>query len=75
VTVSLCCQPEKVELLVSDDGRGFDVQDISSEHLGLDIMRERAEAIRATLKIESQIGHGTQVVVIWSDIQRMEGYD
>jgi len=75
VTVSLCCQPEEVELLVSDDGRGFDVQDISSERLGLGIMRERAEAIRATLKIESQIGHGTQVVVIWSDIQRMEGYD
>jgi signal transduction histidine kinase/PAS domain-containing protein len=75
VTVSLCCQPEEVELLVSDDGRGFDLRDISSEHLGLDIMRERAEAIGATLRIASQIGHGTQVVVIWSDIQRMEGYD
>jgi signal transduction histidine kinase len=75
VTVSLCCQPEGVELLVSDDGRGFNVQDISPEHLGLGIMRERADAIGAMLKIESQIGQGTQVLIVWPDTQRREGHD
>jgi GAF domain-containing protein/HAMP domain-containing protein len=54
-----------VELCVSDDGQGFDTEDISPDHLGLGIMRERAEAIGATLKIESQIGHGTQVAIVW----------
>lgn len=75
VTVSLCCQPEGVELLVSDDGRGFNLQDISPEHLGLGIMRERADAIGAMLKIESQIGQGTQVLIAWPDTQRREGHD
>jgi signal transduction histidine kinase len=28
-------------------------------------MRERAEAIKATLHIESQIGQGTQMTLVW----------
>ena len=56
-----------VELRISDDGRGFDPQGVSPESLGLGIMRERAEAIGAALKIESQVGHGTEVVVVWED--------
>jgi signal transduction histidine kinase len=56
-----------VVLRISDDGRGFDPDQVSPESLGLGIMRERAEAIGATLKIESQVGQGTQVVVVWKD--------
>ena len=74
-TVSLHCRPGQAEMCVSDDGRGFNLQDISPEHLGLGIMRERAAAIGATLEVESQTGHGTQVTVVWSEIQRMEGHD
>jgi len=54
-----------IELRIIDDGRGFDLADASLRHLGLRIMRERAEAIDAELKIESQVGHGTRVVVVW----------
>jgi signal transduction histidine kinase len=68
--VSLHCQPGEVVLRVSDDGLGFDPENVSPEHLGLGIMRERAEAISATLTIESQPGHGTRVVVVWSDERR-----
>jgi signal transduction histidine kinase len=79
-TVSLHCSPtglnekvqvEWVKLCVSDDGRGFDVNSVSPDHLGIGIMRERAEAIDASLTIESQPGHGTQVIVMWQDIQRI----
>jgi len=66
-TVSLHRQSKQVELYISDDGRGFDPEGISPESLGLGIMRERAEAIGATLEIESQVGQGTRVVVIWKD--------
>ena len=31
------------------------------------IMRERADTIGATLAVDSAPGHGTQVVVRWSD--------
>jgi signal transduction histidine kinase len=57
--------PVSVELSVSDDGRGFQQAGISADHLGLSIMRERAEAIDAALMIESEIGCGTHLVVIW----------
>ena len=56
-----------VELRVSDDGRGFDPESVPPESLGLGIMHERAEAIGAMLKIDSQVGHGTEVVVVWKD--------
>jgi len=55
-----------VELRVSDDGRGFDPGRVSPEHFGLGIMRERAEAIGATLTIDSGAGRGTQVTVVWT---------
>jgi signal transduction histidine kinase len=55
----------KVELQIQDDGRGFEPGKVSPDHLGLSIMRERAETISAQLLIESQAGHGTRVRVIW----------
>ena len=69
-TVTLSCEPERVELCISDDGRGFDPQSISPHHLGVGIMHERAKAIGATLKIESQPGYGTRIVVAWEDEER-----
>jgi signal transduction histidine kinase len=54
-----------VELYVRDNGQGFDVKEIPPDHLGLGIMRERAEAIGARLQIESEGGRGTEVRVYW----------
>ena len=54
-----------VELRISDDGRGFDPEGIPPESLGLGIMRERAEAIGATLAIGSEVGRGTEVTAVW----------
>jgi signal transduction histidine kinase/ligand-binding sensor domain-containing protein len=54
-----------VELRVSDDGRGFDLDCVPSDRLGLGIIRERAQAIGATLEIESEPGRGTQIRVKW----------
>jgi two-component system nitrate/nitrite sensor histidine kinase NarX len=72
VTVSLTCQPAQVVLYISDDGCGFDPSSISPDHLGVSIMHERARTIGATLKIESQPGHGTQVEVTWPDTGERE---
>ena len=72
VEVSLLCNPERVELAIRDDGVGFDPESVSADHLGLGIMRERAEAVGAAITVESQIDRGTQVVVVWTDAQRKE---
>jgi signal transduction histidine kinase/ligand-binding sensor domain-containing protein len=56
-----------VELQIRDDGQGFDPEVARPDHLGLGIMRERAEAIGARLQIESVIGQGTQVTLFWRE--------
>ena len=58
-----------LELRISDDGHGFDPDKISPGSFGLDIMQERAEAIGAELKIYSQIGRGTEIIVRWPGVQ------
>ncbi len=66
VEVALRALPQGVELRVADDGRGFDPTRVSSEHLGLGIMRERADAIGAQFTIESGRERGTLVTAAWS---------
>jgi len=56
---------ERVELRVSDDGRGFDPSSVPPDRLGLGIIHERAQAVGATVEIESEPGHGTQIIVVW----------
>jgi len=65
--ISLFYQAERVELCIRDDGRGFDPGVVSSEHLGIKIMHERAAAINAMIDLKSSPGNGTQIKVIWSD--------
>ena len=67
VHVHMTCEPNHVELTISDDGRGFEVGSIAPGHLGLGIMRERADGIGAALEIESQPGHGTKILIVWSE--------
>jgi len=71
--VYLHCRADEVELQISDNGQGFDPSRVAFEHLGLDIMRERAETIGATLRVESQPGSGAQVIVIWPQIPAKRG--
>lgn len=56
---------DQVEMLISDNGRGFDPAKVPSTSLGLNIMRERAVAIGARLTISSEAHQGTQVRVVW----------
>jgi signal transduction histidine kinase len=64
-TVHLSRQDAEIELLLCDDGQGFDPNAVAPQHLGLEIMRERAKAIGATLQITSEPGGGTQVRLVW----------
>ncbi len=65
VSVSLHSRDDATELVVSDDGRGFDPTHIPPDHLGLSIMRERAEAVGAVLALDSVPGQGTRVRLYW----------
>jgi len=58
----------EVKLVIQDDGVGFFSETRRSDQLGVRIMYERAEAIQAILSLESQLGYGTQVTLIWSSV-------
>ena len=61
-----------VLLSIRDDGRGFDPTQVPHNRLGLGIMQERAQAIGATITLESQLGHGTQVTILWEQEGQQE---
>ncbi len=65
VSIEFDPRPGGVELVIADDGCGFNVQAVSGRRgrLGLLTMRERAEAVNAHLQLESRAGQGTRVVV------------
>jgi PAS domain S-box-containing protein len=54
-------------LSVHDDGQGFDILQVTPEHLGLAIMRERSESIGGRLTIESVPGEGTEITIRWAN--------
>jgi ligand-binding sensor domain-containing protein/signal transduction histidine kinase len=56
---------QRVTLQVKDNGRGFDLDSIPPGRMGVGIMAERAEAIGAELRIDSEPGKGTLIVVVW----------
>jgi signal transduction histidine kinase len=58
---------EQVRLSITDNGAGFDPTSVTADHLGLKIMCERSEAIRAKFSLYSEPGEGTQVTVTWQD--------
>lgn len=66
-TVTLKTDRGRVALSIQDDGRGFALLDINPDSLGLSIMRERAEAIKAILEIDTAFGEGTNVTVVWEE--------
>jgi PAS domain S-box-containing protein len=65
--VTLRRGPERSELVVVDDGRGFEPADVGPGSLGLSIMRERAEAAGLELRVESHEGGGTRIVAAWEN--------
>ena len=51
--------------VVEDDGHGFEREGVDEQqHLGLSIMRTRAERCGGTLHVESELGQGTRVTTL-----------
>jgi signal transduction histidine kinase len=66
--IHLKFEDNRIEMAVSDNGTGFDIEEASHRasgkgSLGLMSMRERAELINAELKIESELKKGTKVTL------------
>lgn len=66
VSVTFTAQNGCAQVAVQDDGCGFEQQetlDAAPGHVGLRVMRERAEEIGGGLAVHSAVGQGTRIVV------------
>ncbi|HLA42519.1 MAG TPA: ATP-binding protein, partial [Aggregatilineales bacterium] len=61
VNVELSKTDNRVELCISDNGRGFSHDEIPPDHYGLKFMQERASSVGAELTIKST--KGTQIIL------------
>ncbi len=64
-------QQDGLRITIEDDGKGFDpgVLDNDFNRYGLFTMRERVERVGGRLEIDSVLGRGTRVCVIFSDAE------
>ena len=66
VQVTLRCTPESTTMIITDDGPGFDVAEVTRQgRTGLEVMRERAVAVGASLDIDSSREQGTRLALRW----------
>lgn len=63
VSLRFCSDANQFDLSIEDNGCGFDPTRVPAAHFGLEVMRERAEAIGATFHISSVPGGGTRLQV------------
>jgi signal transduction histidine kinase len=75
VSVRLDCRPDRAELVIQDDGIGFDSASITSEGMGLGIMQERARNVGAQFEIQSQLHEGTRLRILWQESNHKEYKD
>ena len=52
---------QTIDLLISDNGKGFDINTVTTQGIGLKNMKERAEKVNSNLSITTQLGEGTQI--------------
>jgi len=65
VTVRLSSENNDLKLFVIDDGRGFDVSDLTaSDGLGVVGMRERATLVGGKYEVSSRPGEGTRIHLV-----------
>jgi two-component system NarL family sensor kinase len=63
IKVELTITETTVTLIVQDDGRGFDPDQVPRGHYGIIGMNERARLLGGTLHLESTLGSGTRLAI------------
>ena len=61
ILVTIQASPEKIEVLVRDNGRGFTTKPLGERGMGIENMRFRADKLGGTLEITSAPRDGTEV--------------
>lgn len=77
ITISGLIFPNQVDLVIEDNGIGFELKDkgnldaiLASQHFGLVGMLERAHIIGGKINLQSQPNYGTKIQIQWSYKER-----
>ena len=71
VEVSFTLHPDELNLMVADNGKGFDPATVKTS-LGQRTVRERVAPFGGTVRVESTPGNGTTAAVVIPDPKRRE---
>jgi len=63
VSIDLVFKPQEVSAIIKDDGVGFEQPHDSTEHLGLQGMKERVDLLSGEFKLKSYPGRGTEIMI------------
>jgi two-component system NarL family sensor kinase len=65
VTIQLIKYPDYINLIMEDNGRGFDYEKVSVEKkgIGLGNILSRVEYLRGTIEFDSSPGNGTTIII------------
>jgi two-component system NarL family sensor kinase len=63
VIVELITTPAESRLIVQDNGRGFDPQQVGEQHFGLTGLNERAKLLGGQLQLKTEPGAGTRLEI------------
>lgn len=64
VTINLASYDKNINIIVEDDGKGFDAKKISlKKGMGINSINTRIQHLKGTLEIDSTIGKGTSIII------------
>ncbi|MCU0499336.1 MAG: histidine kinase, partial [Anaerolineae bacterium] len=63
VTITVAYQEQRIQMIIQDDGRGFQPDQVGRGHYGLIGIRERVEQLHGQITIDSARGRGTRITI------------
>lgn len=63
ITVTLDIKESHVTVMIKDDGKGFNVNEVSSQSFGIIGMKERVDLLDGMITIDSELGAGTVILI------------
>ncbi|ATP39060.1 histidine kinase [Solibacillus sp. R5-41] len=62
ITVKLEWLRNHINIVVKDDGSGFNMEDVKEDSFGILGMRERIDLLKGSIEINSSVGNGTLII-------------
>lgn len=61
IAISIKQHQQKLELIITDNGRGFELNEVANRGFGMENMRQRMQELNGDIEILSSVGKGTTV--------------